>query len=48
MLELQNIHQGYLMEALARFLKAREGNVAKAHKMVKTNIYFHRLEPINL
>ncbi|KAK3433606.1 hypothetical protein EUGRSUZ_L00147 [Eucalyptus grandis] len=30
----ENIHQGYLKETLVRFLKAREGNVAKAHKML--------------
>ncbi|THG08754.1 hypothetical protein TEA_027115 [Camellia sinensis var. sinensis] len=31
---LQHIHQGYPTETLARFLKAREGNVTKAHKML--------------
>ncbi|KAJ4976629.1 hypothetical protein NE237_001735 [Protea cynaroides] len=30
----QNIHQGYPRETLVRFLKAREWNVAKAHKML--------------
>ncbi|CAI9756688.1 unnamed protein product [Fraxinus pennsylvanica] len=30
----QNIHQGYPKEPLIRFLKAREGNVTKAHKML--------------
>ncbi|KAM4101581.1 hypothetical protein ACB094_05G154400 [Castanea mollissima] len=30
----QNVHQGYPTETLARFLKAREWNVAKAHKML--------------
>ncbi|XP_051135666.1 phosphatidylinositol/phosphatidylcholine transfer protein SFH2-like [Andrographis paniculata] len=30
----QNMHQGYPHETLGRFLKAREGNVAKAHKML--------------
>ncbi|GLU20632.1 hypothetical protein SLE2022_368220 [Rubroshorea leprosula] len=30
----QNVHQGYLPETLFRFLKAREGNVSKAHKML--------------
>ncbi|KAJ4980779.1 hypothetical protein NE237_031616 [Protea cynaroides] len=30
----QNMHQGYPSEALTRFLKAREWNVAKAHKML--------------
>ncbi|KAI3456593.1 hypothetical protein Pfo_013256 [Paulownia fortunei] len=30
----KNIHQGYLHETLMRFLKAREGNVPKAHKML--------------
>ncbi|XP_010552358.1 PREDICTED: phosphatidylinositol/phosphatidylcholine transfer protein SFH1 isoform X1 [Tarenaya hassleriana] len=29
-----NIYQGYLTETLARFLKAREWNVQKAHKML--------------
>ncbi|KAL9254872.1 Phosphatidylinositol/phosphatidylcholine transfer protein SFH2-like protein [Drosera capensis] len=29
----QNIHQGYPAQTLARFLRAREGNVANAHKM---------------
>ncbi|CAJ2640100.1 unnamed protein product [Trifolium pratense] len=30
----KNIHMGYPAETLARFLKARDGNVAKAHKML--------------
>ncbi|XP_057765106.1 phosphatidylinositol/phosphatidylcholine transfer protein SFH2 [Salvia miltiorrhiza] len=30
----KNIHQGYPHESLMRFLKAREGNVTKAHKML--------------
>ncbi|XP_059667296.1 phosphatidylinositol/phosphatidylcholine transfer protein SFH9-like isoform X2 [Cornus florida] len=30
----QNVHQGYPTETYARFLKAREGNVSKAHKML--------------
>ncbi|KAG6695618.1 hypothetical protein I3842_09G106800 [Carya illinoinensis] len=30
----QNVHQGYLVETLVRFLKAREWNVAKTHKML--------------
>ncbi|XP_010929043.2 phosphatidylinositol/phosphatidylcholine transfer protein SFH2 [Elaeis guineensis] len=30
----QNVHQGYTNETLVRFLKAREGNVNKAHKML--------------
>ncbi|KAK3152428.1 hypothetical protein QOZ80_2BG0158770 [Eleusine coracana subsp. coracana] len=30
----QNMHQGYLKETLVRFLKAREWNVSKAHKMI--------------
>ncbi|KAL3503641.1 hypothetical protein ACH5RR_038090 [Cinchona calisaya] len=30
----QNVHQGYPTESLKRFLKAREGNVSKAHKML--------------
>ncbi|RDX83150.1 Sec14 [Mucuna pruriens] len=30
----QNIHQGYPTEALIRFLKARDWNVAKSHKML--------------
>ncbi|KAJ9153961.1 hypothetical protein P3X46_027346 [Hevea brasiliensis] len=30
----QNMHQGYPNETLVRFLKAREWNVAKAHKML--------------
>ncbi|KAB5551469.1 hypothetical protein DKX38_008780 [Salix brachista] len=30
----QNVHQGYHAETLARFLKAREWNVIKAHKML--------------
>ncbi|XP_059438183.1 SEC14 cytosolic factor [Corylus avellana] len=30
----QNVHQGNLTETLVRFLKARDGNVAKAHKML--------------
>lgn len=31
---VQNVHQGYIVETLERFLKAREWNVSKAHKMV--------------
>ncbi|KAK7289599.1 hypothetical protein RIF29_03351 [Crotalaria pallida] len=30
----QNMHQGYPTETLTRFLKARDWNVAKAHKML--------------
>uniref|UniRef100_A0A251T6H8 Putative CRAL-TRIO lipid binding domain-containing protein n=1 Tax=Helianthus annuus TaxID=4232 RepID=A0A251T6H8_HELAN len=30
----KNVHQGYVVETLERFLKAREGNVTKAHKML--------------
>ncbi|KAI3740870.1 hypothetical protein L2E82_31345 [Cichorium intybus] len=30
----KNVHQGYIVETLERFLKAREGNVNKAHKML--------------
>ncbi|KAJ7946460.1 Phosphatidylinositol/phosphatidylcholine transfer protein [Quillaja saponaria] len=30
----KNVHQGYLTETLERFLKARECNAAKAHKML--------------
>ncbi|KAJ7967852.1 Phosphatidylinositol/phosphatidylcholine transfer protein [Quillaja saponaria] len=30
----ENVHQGYLTETLERFLKARECNVTKAHKML--------------
>ncbi|KAJ8761053.1 hypothetical protein K2173_025760 [Erythroxylum novogranatense] len=30
----QNIHQGYQTETLVRYLKAREGNVAEAYKML--------------
>ncbi|EYU27650.1 hypothetical protein ABFS82_13G137500 [Erythranthe guttata] len=30
----QTVHQGYPHETLTRFLKAREGNVAKAYKML--------------
>ncbi|GAB2224748.1 hypothetical protein Drorol1_Dr00005518 [Drosera rotundifolia] len=30
----QNIHQGYPAHTLTRFLRAREGNVANAHKML--------------
>jgi hypothetical protein len=33
------MHQGYPTETLVRFLKARDWNVAKAHKMVRS-IYF--------
>lgn len=31
----QNMHQGYPDETLIRFLKARDWNVGKAHKMVR-------------
>nr|XP_043621466.1 SEC14 cytosolic factor [Erigeron canadensis] len=30
----ENLHQGYETEALIRFLKARDGNISKAHKML--------------
>ncbi|PRQ28196.1 putative CRAL-TRIO lipid binding domain, CRAL/TRIO domain-containing protein [Rosa chinensis] len=30
----QNVHQGFLVQTFARFLKAREWNVVKAHKML--------------
>lgn len=30
----QNVHQGYKNETLGRFLRAREGSVPKAHKML--------------
>ncbi|KAG8070389.1 hypothetical protein GUJ93_ZPchr0006g45882 [Zizania palustris] len=30
----QNVHQGYPKETLSRFLKAREWNLSKAHKML--------------
>ncbi|KAI4298837.1 hypothetical protein L6164_032353 [Bauhinia variegata] len=30
----QNVHQGYINETVVRFLKAREWNVSKAHKML--------------
>ena len=33
--DFQLIHQGYPTETLVRFLKARDGNVSKAHKMVR-------------
>ncbi|XP_076932281.1 phosphatidylinositol/phosphatidylcholine transfer protein SFH9-like, partial [Bidens hawaiensis] len=32
--KLQILHQGYLVETLVRFLKARDGNIPKAHKML--------------
>jgi CRAL/TRIO, N-terminal domain len=32
------VYQGYQNETLARFLRAREGSVPKAHKMV--NLFF--------
>lgn len=33
---LQNVHQGYPVDTYMRFLKAREGNVSKAHNMVRS------------
>ncbi|KAM0063729.1 putative CRAL-TRIO lipid binding domain, CRAL/TRIO domain, CRAL/TRIO domain superfamily [Helianthus debilis subsp. tardiflorus] len=30
----ENLHQGYPVEALVRFLKARDGNIPKAHQML--------------
>ncbi|XP_076923207.1 SEC14 cytosolic factor-like isoform X2 [Bidens hawaiensis] len=30
----KNVHQEFIIETLKRFLKAREGNVSKAHKML--------------
>ncbi|CAJ1971525.1 unnamed protein product [Sphenostylis stenocarpa] len=34
MAAIGNMHRGYPTETLARFLKARDGNVVKAHKML--------------
>ncbi|KAF3775635.1 hypothetical protein EJ110_NYTH49970 [Nymphaea thermarum] len=31
--QFQNVHQGNRVDTLVRFLKARDGNVSKAHKM---------------
>lgn len=31
----ENMHQGYPAENLCRFLKARDGNISKAHKMIR-------------
>ncbi|KAM0049837.1 putative CRAL-TRIO lipid binding domain, CRAL/TRIO domain, CRAL/TRIO domain superfamily [Helianthus debilis subsp. tardiflorus] len=39
----QNVHQGYKAETLERFLKARDGSVAKAHKMLLDSLKW-RLE----
>ncbi|KAK1412375.1 hypothetical protein QVD17_33578 [Tagetes erecta] len=39
----QNVHQGYIVETLDRFLKARDGIVAKAHKMLLDSLNW-RLE----
>ncbi|KAL7186776.1 hypothetical protein ACSBR2_028491 [Camellia fascicularis] len=33
-ISFKNMHQGFPKETLVRFLKAREGNVSKAHKML--------------
>ncbi|KAK2640133.1 hypothetical protein Ddye_027928 [Dipteronia dyeriana] len=32
--DVQNMHQGYITETLVRFLKARDWNASKAHKML--------------
>jgi hypothetical protein len=37
----QNVHQGHPRETMLRFLKAREWNVSKAHKMVIFLIFSH-------
>ncbi|KAF4368811.1 phosphatidylinositol/phosphatidylcholine transfer protein SFH11 [Cannabis sativa] len=34
----QNVHQGHLAETLKRFLKARDWNVSKAHKMLMDSL----------
>ncbi|KAL8229545.1 hypothetical protein R6Q57_014445 [Mikania cordata] len=39
----QNVHQGYKVETLERFLKARDGSVPKAHKMLLDSLHW-RLE----
>ncbi|XP_071707300.1 phosphatidylinositol/phosphatidylcholine transfer protein SFH2-like [Rutidosis leptorrhynchoides] len=39
----QNVHQGYIVETLERFLKARDGVVARAHKMLVDSLQW-RLE----
>ncbi|XP_076952191.1 SEC14 cytosolic factor-like [Bidens hawaiensis] len=36
----KNVHQGYIIETLERFLKAREGNVSKAHKMLVDSLHW--------
>lgn len=36
---LQNMHNGYPRENLVRFLKARDGNVSNAHKMVCSDFF---------
>lgn len=36
----QNVHQGYKVETLERFLKAREGIVARAHKMLVDSLHW--------
>ncbi|KAK1427906.1 hypothetical protein QVD17_16632 [Tagetes erecta] len=36
----KNVHQGYIVETLERFLKAREGNVTKAHKMLVDSLHW--------
>lgn len=39
---VQNIHQGYPHETLMRFLKAREGNITKAHNMVRQKLFLNK------
>ncbi|CAN1336583.1 Phosphatidylinositol/phosphatidylcholine transfer protein SFH11 [Linum perenne] len=36
----QNVHQGYQVETLARFLRARDWNVPKAHKMLIDSLHW--------
>jgi len=45
---VQNMHQGYPAETLIRFLKARDWNVGKAHKMVSKigYVWLRKLVPI--
>lgn len=41
---VQNVHQGYRTETLVRFLKARDGSVSKANKMVSAYSFHSHLK----
>ncbi|MCO5583035.1 hypothetical protein L7F22_036941 [Adiantum nelumboides] len=46
-LAFKNLHQGYLNETLERFLKARDGNISKAFKMLVDCLHWRATNDID-